>query len=293
MRVLDLFSGIGGFSLGLERAGMRTTAFVEIDPYCRAVLAKHWPNVPCYDDVRTVTADRLRADGIEVDVICGGFPCQPFSHAGKQLGATDDRHLWPEMRRIIGEVRPAFVVGENVIGIVGMELDAVLSDLEAIGYATRAFVIPAVAVDAPHRRDRVWIIACDTDRDGKSGFAEHAEVAQLSCLDAGSSIADSGRGHRIGTRQPIPARRLAVDAGDPAIAANADSERGRRGEARVEDAEDAWQPSSSPHRWPPFDAVSCGMDDGLPHRVHRLRALGNSVVPQVVEVIGRAIMEAA
>ena len=171
MRVLDLFSGIGGFSLGLERAGMQTVAFCEIEPYPRAVLRKHWPNVPCYEDVRTLTAERLNADGIgPIDVICGGFPCQPFSQAGKQLAEKDVRHLWPEYFRLVKECRPSWVIGENVIGLINLGLDAVLDDLEGIGYATRTFDIPACAVGAPHYRRRVWITANATSGGRASGF---------------------------------------------------------------------------------------------------------------------------
>lgn len=159
MRVLDLFSGIGGFSLGLERAGMRTVAFCEIEPYCRAVLRKHWPGVPIYDDIRTLTADRLANDGIGVDVICGGFPCQPFSQAGKRLGQEDHRFLWPEYLRLIEELRPTWVIGENVVGLINMGLDSIIDDLEGIGYPSRTFDIPACAVGAPHERRRVWIVA--------------------------------------------------------------------------------------------------------------------------------------
>jgi len=155
VRVLDLFSGIGGFSLGLERAGMQTVAFCEIDPYCRAVLKKHWPGVPCHEDVRTLTA----SDVGPIDVICGGFPCQPFSHAGKRLGGEDDRALWPEYRRLIQELRPAWVIGENVVGLVSLGLDSVLDDLEALGYSQRTFDIPACGVGAPHLRHRIWIVA--------------------------------------------------------------------------------------------------------------------------------------
>ena len=117
MRVLDLFSGIGGFSLGLERAGMQTVAFCEIEPYCRAVLRKHWPNVPCYEDVRNLTADRLRADGISIDVICGGFPCQDISTAGKGAGLAGERSgLFYEIARLVGELGPRYVILENEIG---------------------------------------------------------------------------------------------------------------------------------------------------------------------------------
>ena len=119
MRVLDLFSGIGGFSLGLERAGMETIAFCEIDPYCRKVLAKHWPGVPIYEDVRELDATGLG----RIDLVCGGYPCQPFSQAGKRVGAEDDRHLWPAMLEVIKAARPAWVIGENVAGHISMGLD--------------------------------------------------------------------------------------------------------------------------------------------------------------------------
>lgn len=144
----------------MERTGgFETVAFCEIEDYPRKVLAKHWPNVPIYDDVRELTAEKLKDDGITVDVICGGFPCQPFSTAGKRRGEDDDRHLWPEFDRLIREIRPRWVIGENVAGLIPMGLDTVLSDLENAGYAWETFVIPACALNAQHRRDRVWIVA--------------------------------------------------------------------------------------------------------------------------------------
>lgn len=160
MKVLDLFSGIGGFSLGLERAGMETVSFCEIEDYPRRVLKKHWPDIPIYDDVRTLTKERLDADGIgPIDVICGGYPCQPFSKAGKRRGEEDDRHLWPEVNRLIQEYRPSWFIGENVFDHITLGLDNVLFDLESAGYSWEAFVIPACAINAPHRRDRIWIVA--------------------------------------------------------------------------------------------------------------------------------------
>ena len=166
MRVLDLFSGIGGFSLGLERAGMKTVAFCEIDPFCRRVLAKHWPEVPCYDDVRELTGAKLAADGIAVDVICGGFPCQDVSFAGKRAGLEGARSgLWSEYRRLIGELRPRFVVVENVPGLLSLGLGTVLGELSEIGYDATWDCIPACAVGAPHRRDRVWVVANTVGND--------------------------------------------------------------------------------------------------------------------------------
>lgn len=161
MRVLDLFSGIGGFSLGLEQAGMETVAFCEIDPFCQRVLRQHWPHVPIYDDVKILTKEKLDNDGIaNINLICGGIPCQPWSCAGQQRGAEDDRHLWPYMRRLIAEIRPAAVLLENVTNFISMGgADAVMHDLEAQGYVCGAVVLPACAIGLPIRRDRIFIIA--------------------------------------------------------------------------------------------------------------------------------------
>jgi DNA (cytosine-5)-methyltransferase 1 len=168
LRVLDLFSGIGGFSLGLERTGgFETVAFCEIEPFPRRVLAKHWPKVPIYDDVRTLTAERLAADGIAVDVICGGFPCQDISIAGAQGGLDAERSgLWSEIARLAGEIRPRLVIVENVANLLagpserpGWWFGRVLGDLAALGYDAEWHGIPASAVGAEHDRDRVWIVA--------------------------------------------------------------------------------------------------------------------------------------
>jgi DNA (cytosine-5)-methyltransferase 1 len=156
MRVLDLFSGIGGFSLGLERAGMRTVAFCEVDKFCQQVLKKHWPDVPIHDDITQLDGKQYAG---AIDLVCGGFPCQPFSVAGKQKGKNDNRYLWPEMLRIVSEAKPTWFIGENVPGIINMALEQVCVDLEAQGYEVQTLIIPACAVDAPHRRNRIWIVA--------------------------------------------------------------------------------------------------------------------------------------
>ena len=185
---LDLCSGIGGFSLAAAWCSYDTIGFCEIDGFCQRVLAKHWPGVPIHDDVRTLTGDVVRgwlrttervaldANGqaepgvpeyggarprqlVQLDLLTAGYPCQPFSHAGKRLGQADDRHLWPEVARLVADLRPRWCLLENVAGHVSMGLDDVLADLEAFGYAWGAAVIPAAAVNAPHRRDRIWVVA--------------------------------------------------------------------------------------------------------------------------------------
>ena len=201
MNVLDLFSGIGGFSLGLERAGMRTVAFCEIDPYCRRVLAKHWPDVPVWGDIRTLTCEWIMAnatgndvarrrhsggdqpnaerisENAAIDVICGGFPCQDISVAGKGAGLAGERSgLWSEYARIIGEVRPRYVIVENVAALLGRGIERVLGDLAALGYDAEWDCIPASAVGAPHRRDRVWLVAYPAHAESEEPEGHAVEI---------------------------------------------------------------------------------------------------------------------
>jgi DNA (cytosine-5)-methyltransferase 1 len=277
LRVLDLFSGVGGFSLGLERTGgFETVAFCEIEEFPRKVLAKHWPGVPIHQDVRKLKGSDVGA----VDVICGGYPCQPFSTAGRRLGAEDDRHLWPEFSRLVDELRPAWVIGENVAGHISMGLDDVLSDLEGKGYACRAFVIPACAVDAPHRRDRVWTVAHgpQLQRNGGEhigrGDSESAradqDFSELGDSNGGADLAGAERIGQSGPGQPFFASRSAAT-----------------GEGETDHAFAVRQPG----KWCPEPGVG-RVAHGVPSRVDRLKALGNAVVPQVVEMIGHAILQA-
>lgn len=158
---LSLFTGIGGLDLAAEMAGIRTVGQCEMADFPTKILEKHWADVPRWRDVRTLTLESFyeRTGLRTVDILSGGFPCQPFSVAGKRKGEDDDRYLWDEMFRVIREIRPTWVIGENVPGIVNLALDKVLSDLESEGYRTQSFIIPACGVDAPHRRDRVAIIS--------------------------------------------------------------------------------------------------------------------------------------
>ena len=151
---LDLFSGIGGFALAAGWAGFETIGFCEIEPYCQAVLKKHWPQVPIHTDIR-----ELRGGGQRIDLLTGGFPCQPFSFAGKRRGKDDDRYLWQEMFRIIKETNPAWIIGENVAGIINLGLQETITNLEAFDYEVRVFDISALSIDAVHKRERIWIVA--------------------------------------------------------------------------------------------------------------------------------------
>lgn len=267
----SLFAGVGGFDLGLECSGMRCAWQVEIDPFCRQVLAKHWPDVPRYEDVRDVGRDNLPT----VDLVCGGFPCQPFSVAGKQRGEQDDRNLWPEMRRVIAELRPRWVVAENVPGIRNVYLDTILSDLEGLDYTAGALDIPAVAFGAPHIRHRLFIMA-HTDRRGCGPQGVGRIMGQIREPGANLGLALAERGADVAhANRPEQGRREQPQWGscqrDP------------------EPARDGAQERVNTEWWASEPAVG-RVADGIPHRVDRLRALGNAVMPQVAEWIGRRIV---
>lgn len=242
-RLLDLFSGIGGFSLGLERSGnFETVAFCEIEDYPRRVLRKHWPKVPIYDDIRTLTADRLAADGIGVDVICGGFPCQDVSFAGPGTGLDGKRSgLWREYRRIAGELRPEYIIVENVRALLGRGMGTVLGDLAALGYDCVWDCIPANYVGAPHERERIWIVA---HRHGKGG----------------QRLVKSIRAGILGSRRWC-------------------------GEADMRSF--ICRPFERSDMWP--EPLLRRGDDGLSGKLHRLKGVGNAVIPQIPEIIGKAI----
>jgi len=267
LKVLDLFSGIGGFSLGLERTGgFETVAFCEIDPFCQKVLKKHWPNVPIFNDVRT-----LNYDGA-VDVITGGYPCQPFSVAGKRKGHEDDRHLWPAMFELIKKHRPAWVIGENVAGHINMGLDDVLSDLESEEYTTRTFVIPACAVGAPHRRDRLWIIAHAEQSGGSNGQEQHTAGQRLAGTHTNVSLPQGD------------AADYRCERWEGVFRETVSRIKGFSWCENVRRAADYFRLPNIP------EPLICRISNGLSKRLH---ALGNSVVPQIPEMIGHAILQSA
>jgi DNA (cytosine-5)-methyltransferase 1 len=337
----SLFAGIGGIDLGLERAGWTGRWQVEWDEWCQRVLAKHWPDVPRVGDIRDAHAvswhegravahpddghgdeiGSVRAGGYRpecsgclepVDLIAGGFPCQPFSNAGKRLGKEDDRWLWPEFARVIGELRPRYVLVENVPGLLAGHggMGAVLGDLAALGYDAEWDSIPASAVGAPHLRYRVWIVAyarnggrppveyagsgSSTDRGGQGDLVEVGTVGTLAYargLGRGRETALGPPG-LAGVRQgqagaqPHGAGAGARDVPDPF------GKRGRGGPAWIEDAEDAGQRPEGPRVGYWYVEPDVGrVAHGVSARVDRLRGLGNAVVPQVVEAIGRRILE--
>ena len=319
LNTLDLFSGIGGFARGLEATNFfNTTCFVEQDPYCQAVLKHHWPDVPVLGDIRSVQGPDLP---IRPDVICGGFPCQPFSHAGKQQAQDDPRHLWPEMFRLIRECRPTWVVGENVIGLVQLGLDEVLSDLEGEGYATRTFNIPACAVGAPHIRQRLWIVAhADSESEPDGAFDGNERQRQLG-FDFVADAEDADRGQQHQSRGGMAGQHAVQREGSENSAGH--TCRGSYGRGHVADATDngpRWREQltqggqgkghvsdagcgggqgpwsevggRTPQAWWEFEPEVGRLAHGVSNRVSQLRALGNTIIPQIAEEIGYAIAAA-
>ena len=262
MNVLDLFSGIGGFSLGLERTGgFETVAFCEIDPYCRRVLARHWPGVPIYGDIKELTVERLWTNGIVADVVTGGFPCQDLSAAGRQAGIDASRSgLWSELSRIIGEVRPRYAIIENVPALLsgdnGRWFGTILRDLAAIGFDAEWHCIRAYECGIPQTRTRVWVVATRAQPSPQTILYQNAINVAGNRARVDAACRRHANPHNKNNRaRPVP------------ILGNRE-----------------W--TEIPNR------ERSGTYDGVPNRVDRLKGLGNAVVPQVVGVIGRAILEA-
>lgn len=324
---VDLFSGIGGFALAARWAGIHTVQFVEIDPFCQKVLNKNFSGVPIHGDIKTFTYanwDRLQEQGAEQQtsgdrqlfqnqpfLLTGGFPCQPFSCAGKRRGKEDDRYLWEEMLRVIKEFKPTWIIGENVNGIRSMEfqdgvselegdtafqedgnsdytnvLDGICDSLEAIGYEVQPIIIPACAVNAPHRRYRVWIVGRLRYEYRYNPF-DHTDAnfrKQLQGQENGPVV------HIWEARKKLS--RCIVDAPDTCREGLQGGKRGKPHEQRqaahgsITECNHAWD-----EPWIEVATRFCRVDDGVSNRVDRLKSLGNAVVPQIVEIIGRVIME--
>lgn len=265
MKVGSLFSGIGGLDLGLEQAGMEVVWQVEVDPYCQKVLAKHWPRVPRYGDIKEIDFTKLPA----VDLICGGFPCQPVSCAGKRQGDKDERWLWPEFYRAVCEAKPRWVLVENVPGLLsadgGWLFGGILGDLARSGYDAEWDLLPAAAFGAPHLRYRLFLVGYSSGLglQGKHG-GRSRQVAKDRCQDVAHANGDNGnwRGRIM--------------------------QMGRNGgTGKIKDFGKQYRT-----QWGAEPDVG-RVAHGIPSRVDRLKCLGNAVVPQVAEWIGRRIMEAA
>jgi len=276
---LDLFSGIGGFSLGLETAGLaETVAFCDIEDYCQKVLNKHWPHVPIFSDIKELNYETLRAKGINnIDIITGGYPCQPFSVAGRKKGEQDPRHLWPEYFRLVKELRPTWVIGENVSGHIKQGLDTVLENLESEGYSTRTFSISASSIGANHKRERVWILA----HSGRS-LREGTELGRENENEIGKENANQFERSSSTSQFNV-----------------ADSERERL--QRSEQYETHTRETST--QFPTAEQIEATglhwaiepdvgrVAHGIPNRMDRLKSLGNSLVPQIPFLIANCIKQ--
>lgn len=287
---LSLFSGIGGLDLAAEWAGFESVGQCEFADYPTRVLEKHWPDVPRWRDIRTLTGGSFceRTGLHTVDVISGGFPCQPFSVAGKQRGEEDDRYLWPEMVRVISELRPTWVIGENVAGIINMALDKVLFDLEGQGYTTRTFLIPAAGVNAPQQRYRTAIVAYTEGHD-QGGLCIRTEQKIPGSCCSSKDVADpyslrwskqenwesdnNKKWHNTAQKQSRRAKLDEFMSSCKTIPCSS-----RRGET---DGTRQWAVEPNVGR----------VANGVSHRVDRLRCLGNSVVPQQFYPIFQAIAD--
>jgi DNA (cytosine-5)-methyltransferase 1 len=285
VNVLSLFSGIGGLELGLERAGMTTVGQVEIDPFCRSVLDKHWPEVPKHDDVRTTGNWWTGQSRPRVDLVAGGFPCQGHSVAGKQRGTEDERWGWPWFRSVIEALNPPLILVENVPNLTRTGLRDVLEDLANRGFDAWWVRVPAAAVGAPHLRWRLFTIAAHPERvqlriePGRSGWTRGQGASVVGHDGATWSLADAAGVHgRAGRSGRLALRRDARN--DQSSARLVD------GETRGRLAGAAW--AVEPDVGRVVDGLSVGMDQDI--HESRLRALGNAVVPQVAEYIGRLIL---
>ena len=327
LKTLDLFSGIGGFSLGLESTGFfETIGFVEKDKFCQKVLKKHWSNINIEEDIRNVKGEKYQAD-----VVTGGFPCQPFSVAGKRKSTADDRYLWDEMLRVIRETKPRWVIGENVEGIVnineGMVLRQVLNDLENEGFQSQCIIIPASGIGAWHQRKRIWILAYSNNNGSyrsQGNATKQSSNEQKDRLSFGNDkdVSNSNTGFSIRENEEIQSRGNATTNGSEDVS-NSDSWlRGGRGTELKSGDDREWgfhiekEKQTREHircktigcnavlgkertnkSWWEIESELCGVPNGVSYeldkdRSNRIKSLGNSIVPQIARQIGLSIMEA-
>lgn len=331
MKHLDLFSGIGGFALAADRVwGDVEHTFCDNDLFCQEILKKHWPKAKIYGDIRTLTntkTDRRDSeaqqkvdekksgrkegrgfDDSSIYLLTGGFPCQPFSQAGRRKGTEDDRYLWPEMLRVIREFHPRWVIGENVGGIVtwseGMVLEQVHVDLESEGYEVQSFIIPAVSKNAPHRRDRVWIIGNKSSEHSISGDGTRKSTGERE----GEVFESAGKGSRDDVTDP---RQQHESGSSERMETSKTKRTSRKFSSQRSDSDDTNSTSEGLERcngtqgngcsetgwkqnWLEVATRLCRVDDGIPKRMDRnprLKALGNAIVPQVAEEIMKIIKE--
>lgn len=287
MRHIGLFAGIGGFELAARWMGWNTIAWSEWDPFCQKVLSYHFPEAKGYGDIKQADFTRYRG---QCDILTGGFPCQPYSVAGKRLGKEDERHLWPEMLRVIREVQPRWIIGENVRGLLswneGVVFEEVCSDLESEGYEVQAFIIPAAGVGAPHRRERVWIIANASDCRCGGRACEQCENRWSELFPR------ECKGSEMGSE--------ATRCSGEWLTTNATSKR-PQGSNFTESTFGECSRYSQENLWENFPTISpvCGGDDGLPSeldgitfskwRKESIKAYGNAIVPQVAYQLFQAI----
>ena len=323
LKLLDLFSGIGGFSLGLESTGFfETIGFVEKDKFCQKVLKKHWNNINIEEDIRNVKGEKYQAD-----VVTGGFPCQPFSVAGKRKSTADDRYLWDEMLRVIRETKPRWVIGENVEGIVnineGMVLRQVLNDLENEGFQSQCIIIPASGIGAWHQRKRIWILAYSNNNGSyrsQGNATKQSSNEQKDRLSFGDDkdVSNSNTGFSIRENEEIQSRGNATTNGSEDVS-NSEcilphgcssttrnsktkqsglecNESGNRNKVWCETKRCSEQ-TGSRKTWWEIESELCGVPNGVSYeldkdRSNRIKSLGNSIVPQIARQIGLSIMEA-
>ena len=319
LKHLDLFSGIGGFSLGLEATGgFETMAFCDIEEYPRQVLQKHWPHVKQYEDIKELNYERLKADGINsIDIITGGYPCQPFSVAGRKKGEEDPRHLWPEYFRLVKELRPTWVIGENVSGHIKLGLDTVITDLESEDYAVRPFSISASSIGANHQRERVWIVGYsehngsltnkvkrsnnENDAGGKKREDSTLQSERTGGSRNGSNVENSRRSqwpwaelrgeNENETRKENANQFERSSSTSKSNVANTNGEGSQRYGSEYQLRKSQEEGKTSWSRWWESEPDVGRVAHGVPKRVDRLKSLGNSLVPQIPYYIGKVILE--